>query len=84
MKCLVRSVGVSSDRDRHRADRQGGAHQGARRGEGGHPAATAAPHLLRQTDVSEGTVAAYVCSRLLFFSWSTNTGNRSSRTSFTS
>ncbi|XP_046761005.1 NEDD8 isoform X2 [Gallus gallus] len=38
------------DRDRHRTHRQGGAHQGARGGEGGDPPPAAAAHLQREAD----------------------------------
>ncbi|XP_066064712.1 TERF1-interacting nuclear factor 2 isoform X2 [Chamaea fasciata] len=38
------------DRDRHRAHGQGGADQGARGGEGGHPPPAAETHLQRQAD----------------------------------
>lgn len=47
---LTADADREGDRDRHRAHRQGGAHQGARGGEGRHPAPAAAPHLQRQAD----------------------------------
>ncbi|XP_071885885.1 uncharacterized protein [Anas platyrhynchos] len=47
---LLADADWEGDRDRHRAHRQGGAHQGARGGEGRDPPPAAAPHLQRQAD----------------------------------